>query len=58
MVGLSIKVRNEMARGPTLSSVAGNLLLMHTPLNGGYYSTQSLSKEISMIGMNLTLTWS
>lgn len=34
MVGLSIKVRNEMARGPTLANVAGNLLLMHTPLNG------------------------
>lgn len=44
MVGLSIKVRNEMARGPTLANVAGNLLLMHTPLNGGCHSTQLLRR--------------
>lgn len=34
LLGLAFKVKNDMTRAPTAENVAGNLLLMHTPLDG------------------------
>lgn len=37
LLGLAFKVKNDMTRAPTAENVAGNLLLMHTPLDGRHH---------------------
>ncbi len=37
LVGLAMRTKTERDRGPTLSNVAENLLLIHAPWKGIYF---------------------